>query len=346
MKNFLCTVFFITGMLAGTLLQAQDKTPYSVTPFTAAAVKQVEVKTSGGSIQVQYKTAEASRVEVYIRSNGNNEKLSKEEIDARLAEYYDYRVEVSGNTLYAIAKTKGNINNWKKTLSISFVIYTAQKVNTLLQTSGGSINLSALDGEHEFATSGGSLKLAGMRGQLKGSTSGGSINLEDVNANGSLQTSGGSIQAKTSKGNLSLRTSGGSLKLEDLDGKIDATTSGGSVTASNIAGELKTATSGGSIRAQKMHCNLDAATSGGSINIEMDALKDYVRVNNSAGNINITIPAASKVNLDLSGQRISVPNLTNFSGNASDKSINGTVNGGGANVTVSGHSGQVTLQFK
>jgi len=83
MKNFLNYLLLSCCILTTLTLQAQDKTPYLVKPFTASAVKDVEVKTSGGSINVLHKTDEASRVEVYIRGNQNNETLSKAEIEQR-----------------------------------------------------------------------------------------------------------------------------------------------------------------------------------------------------------------------------------------------------------------------
>jgi len=185
-----------------------------------------------------------------------------------------------------------------------------------------------------------------MRGKLNGATSGGSISIEAINATADLATSGGSISAKTCKGNLELTTSGGSIDLQELNGIVHAATSGGSIAANNIAGELKASTSGGSINAKAMHCNLEAATSGGSVNVAMDGLKEYVKLSNSSGNINITLPAGSKVNLDLHGQRVSVPNLSNFSGNTSDKEIRGTVNGGGALIKASASSGNVSVRFE
>jgi len=323
---------------------AQDKTPYMVKNISVN-IQEVELTTSGGSIQVLHENGAQQRLEVYVRGN-NNQNLSKAEIEQRLKDDYELTIETSGSKLVAMARRTANNNNWKNSLSISFKVYAPEKINSELLTSGGSINLSGLDGSHDFKTSGGSLSLKGMRGKLQGATSGGSINIEEINATAEMSTSGGSINAKTCKDNLNLTTSGGSINLEELNGTVHVATSGGSISANNIGGELKASTSGGSINAKGMHCNLDAATSGGSVNVAMDALKEYVKLGNSSGNINLSIPAGSKVNIDLHGQRVSVPNLTNFSGNTSDKEIKGTVNGGGALIKASASSGNVSVRFE
>lgn len=343
--NRLLGRFMLAGLFTVIALNlfAQEKAPYYVKSFESS-VTAVEAITAGGSIQVIHEPGQNNRIEVYIKGNNGND-LSKSEIEERLKEKYELLIETSANRVKAIARNKKGFNDWKNSLSISFKIYGPAKLDTDLKTSGGSIKLKGLTGNQDFATSGGSLHVEGIKGNIDGATSGGSINLSGSEGNIELATSGGSITATNCKGQIDLATSGGSLKLENLEGTIEAKTSGGSVSGGNIKGELKTGTSGGSIRLSGLTCSIDAATSGGSMDIAITALGNYVKLHNSAGSINVTLPAGKGMNLDLEGNRVSVPGLTNFSGSASEDEIKGKINGGGVPVTVRASSGKVNLSF-
>jgi DUF4097 and DUF4098 domain-containing protein YvlB len=90
--------------------------------------------------------------------------------------------------------------------------------------------------------------------------------------------------------------------------------------------------------------SVDASTSGGSMDIEIDQVDKYVTASNSGGNIHLTLPANKGLDLRLRGNKIRVDALSNFSGEQDDHNLNGTVNGGGADVNVK-TSGSITLAF-
>ncbi len=332
-------------MLISCIGIAQQGEPYFVKSLEGINIKEAEMVTSGGSLQIYSISGEKHRLEVYIRGNNNNN-LSKAEIEERLKDKYELIIEASADKVKAIAKRKGSWNDWKNSLSISFKLYVPSKINSTLKTSGGSITLKGLDGKHEFTTSGGSLTIENMKGDIDGKTSGGSITVNGAEGNVGLKTSGGSITASGCKGQVNLSTSGGSLKLNNLGGNIKATTSGGSISGDNIAGELVTKTSGGSVRLSQLKGSVEAATSGGSMSVDIVELGQYVKLKTSAGSIDLNIPAGKGVSLDLSGNKVNVPSLTNFSGSASNDELTGTLNGGGIPVVARASSGKVNLSFK
>jgi hypothetical protein len=336
---------FLTAVMAGLslIIFAQTQSPYYVKP-AEGSVNKVEVSTSGGSIMVAHEAGQNNRVEVYIKGN-NGKELSKTEIEERLNKSYELVIETSSNKIKAIAKTKNGFNDWKNSLSISFKIYCPAKLDTDLKTSGGSISLKGLTGKQDFATSGGSLTVENINGDIDGATSGGSITISGSEGNIELATSGGSITASNCKGDMELATSGGSLKLDNLQGKVEAKTSGGSISGTNVKGELETYTSGGSVKIAGMSGSLAAGTSGGSMDISIVELGSYVKLRNSGGSITVNLPSGKGMDLDLEGNKVSVPGLTNFSGSASDDEIKGKVNGGGVPVTIKASSGKVNLSF-
>jgi len=324
---------------------AQDGQPYQ-TKSISGSIKDVFVKTSGGSIVVSGASGESPRVEIYVRGNNGTE-LPKEEVEKRLASDYVLEVSTGGGEIHALAKKKNEDGgwDWKRQLSISFKIFLGRpQSNTHLSTSGGSIHLDNLSGEENFETSGGSLHIDHLVGKIKGETSGGSIEVSNSSNAIHLETSGGSIHANNCQGKIHLETSGGSLHLEDLNGSIDASTSGGSIQGNKIVGELITSTSGGSVNLSQLACSLDASTSGGSMNVELLQLGKYVKLGVSGGHVSLKLPSKG-MNLNLSANRINPSSSTgNFSGDWDKDHVRGSLNGGGIPVSVDA-SGRLDISF-
>lgn len=340
-------LLFLSAAFVANAQSVFDKDPYLSQSLSKENISDVMVKTSGGAIRVMGITDKSvARVDMYVQANSSIT-LSKEEIKQRLEDNYVIDIKVSNGKLTATAKQKNDNWNWKKSVSISFYIYVPGNVNTDLATSGGSIHLENLNGTQEFSTSGGSLHVDGIAGKVDGTTSGGSIHVSNSKSDIALTTSGGSIEASNCTGNIKLETSGGSLHLDHLDGKINARTSGGSVNAATVKGELIVTTSGGSMNLEDMRCSLDASTSGGSIDAEITEPGTYVKLDNSAGNIDVTLPDGKGYNIDLRGNKIKTNHLNNFRGEtASEDRVKGTLNGGGIDVEIKASSGKVSVTFK
>jgi hypothetical protein len=344
MKKFSFVLFAVALSTAAFSQSQNEKEPYLTRSLSADAIKLVEAKTSGGSISVSGVSPDQARIEVYVSPN-NDGKLSKQEIEQRLAELYSLDINVANNKLTATARSKENIRDWKKALNIAYKIYVPQAVSTDLGTSGGSIHLANLSGTQNFSTSGGSLHVTKVNGKLDGRTSGGSIHLIDSKDEIDLSTSGGSIHAANCTGNIRLATSGGSLELSDLKGIIKATTSGGGIRGSRVEGELTASTSGGSVRIQDHSGSLETSTNGGSIDVSFREVGRYVRVNNSAGNVDLTFPKNKGLDLDLSG-RIDKASFANFDGKIDDQKVKGKLNGGGVPVTVGANAGRIRIGWQ
>lgn len=339
--SLLLTLLFSVSVL---FAQSDDEKPYMTKTFTASAIKALNVRTSGGSINVAGQGGEA-KVEVYVRSNNWNGKseLSKEEIEERLKDY-ELTIAQEGETLVCKSKRKNENDDrwdWKKSLSISFKITVPEKTATDLATSGGSIRLAKLSGTQNFSTSGGSLHLDALSGTVKGRTSGGSIQLANCSEQLDLATSGGSIKADACKGDIKLVTSGGSIQLTQVDGNVRATTSGGSIRGGDIKGELVASTSGGSIRLTGVAAALKASTSAGGIDAEITSLGKYLDLSTSAGGIHVQMPLNKGLDLDLRANRVNVGTLNNFNGTREKDRVSGKLNGGGTLVTMRASSGSI-----
>jgi len=178
---------------------------------------------------------------------------------------------------------RGN-HNYSMNLSATL----PSKFNIDAATSGGSIEVSDLEGYADIATSGGSISITRFKGDLDGATSGGSVTVEDVEGDVDVATSGGSIDLNNITGEVEAATSGGSLHIRNINGSLDAATSGGSIHASNLdVRDVDLATSGGSVTIYDVVVEDEGefSTSGGSMNIE--DVKGIISVRNSGGRISV-----------------------------------------------------------
>ncbi len=349
MKTLL-SLITLSFFLISSNSQAQDykgQDPYLTKNMDGITINKVDSKTSGGNISV-IGGSDKPKVEVYISSN-NNHILSKEEIESRLNKYYILKIEVNSGTLIARAEQKGLVKSWSNgnSLNISFKIYVPETVSSEIKTSGGNIVLKDLKGSTEnFNTSGGNLSVEQLSGEINGNTSGGNINI--VNATGKimLTTSGGNIDAENCSGTMGLKTSGGNLNLNSLSGTIEAKTSGGDIHGSTIQGDLLSKTSGGSIHLDNLNCSLETETSGGDIHVAMVGLGKFIKIENSAGDIDLALPKNTGMTLAIKADKINTNDLQNFNGSQKEGELNGSYHGGGIPVSAHTSSGKVNLSFE
>ena len=262
------------------------------------------VSTSGGSIKVEGGSGNTVKVEMYVRSSKHSDDKIKEILD----EDYEIKISQTGSRVEAIAKRLGSGWSWNG-ISISFVVYTPKNFTCELNTSGGSLELSGVNGSRQ-----------------------------------SMKTSGGSIHAKEISGELDVDTSGGSIHIDELTGNLKANTSGGSINLSEIRGDIDAHTSGGGINIEDVQGFVNATTSGGSITANISKLEKQLILKTSGGSVNATIPSGLGLNLDLRGNRVNT-SLNNFSGESKSDRVRGTVNGGGIVVELATSGGSVNLNY-
>lgn len=280
----------------------QQGTPYSVKEFSVSTPVHLTVRTSGGYINVKSRSDNKVRVEMYVQRNGRY--LTPHDTDLK---NYDINIEQRGNDVIASARRRSGFSFFgRNNLSISFVVYTPEKTNSEINTSGGSIDLDGLTGETNAHTSGGSIHSGNLNGNASLHTSGGSISISQFTGTMDAQTSGGSINVHQGQGNMQLQTSGGHISLDNVSGRIDAETSGGSIEATvhKVDELLSLRTSGGSIRAQ--------------------------------------VPADQGYDIELDGNNVDT-NLKNFNGTIRRNHVEGKIGGGGARIVLRTSGGSVNL---
>lgn len=268
------------------------------------------VNTSGGSIKVSGdENLTKAVVDVTIRSNKSGKNLTESQIEELLNDL-DIKMELSGNLLTLEYKTHGSgVFLWGMNPSVSFSVKVPAQTLADLKTSGGSVQISGLNGDQSLRTSGGSIRIENVKGGVDAKTSGGSIRYSQSKGHASLNTSGGSITLENSQGTITAKTSGGGIRLSDVGGNIDARTSGGSIKAQNLFDIT----------------GLALKTSGGSITVDLQADKAYAIV--------------------AKGSSVKLNRTDNFNGQISKDRVNGSWNKGSVDVSLSTSAGSVKVNF-
>jgi DUF4097 and DUF4098 domain-containing protein YvlB len=349
MKKIVFSLLLATISFAVNAQFNSVKDPFLVKTLTNESFEKINAETSHGNISVSPVAAGEARIEVYIRSGANwDDKLSKEEIQQRLDENYTLDVSVSGGLLTAVARQKKmNFNIGKKSLSISFTIYTTQTVSTILRSSHGNISLHGLTGSQDIATSHGNLGIEKVSGKITGETSHGNISISSSVSEIDLGTSHGNIDVKNCEGTIKLATSNGDIQLKDIKGKMSAGTNHGNVTGGDITGVgLSATTSHGNVDLKDLSCAVQTSTSHGNINLSFTGVAGPVTIDNSNGNISLLLPKGKGIDLDLHAKGIRIDAMDNFSGSKDERAMKGTLNGGGATIKATTGKGTISLSFR
>jgi hypothetical protein len=311
MKKLQVIPAFLLIISVGFLIETADAQradqAYLIRTFDLSSPDLLDIRTSGGFVQVKGSDRNDVRVEMYVRRGGRY----LDDTDTRLDEF-EIEIEQIENKVraHATRESGGIWRSWRSdaNISISFIVYSPRVTGVDARTSGG--NISA---EH-------------LAGHIQLHTSGGNVSLKDLN------------------GEIDARTSGGGISIENIEGKLDARTSGGTITASNSNGSLDLRTSGGSIRLDEIGGTISARTSGGSINAKLFHVGDHVDLRTSGGSITIAIPESNGYELDLQGSRVHTA-LRNFSGEVERNKVKGLINDGGPVIRARTSGGSVRINY-
>ena len=202
----------------------------------------------------------------------------------------------------------------------------------------------------------------------------GRITLQDVRATGEISTwtdfgntsfengSGDSLSVETSSGKVSLvklrvnkeiivQNDFGEIELDQSSASsYDLHTNSGSITVSGAKGKLKAYTDFGGIKVENAQdVTLDLKTSSGSVEFSGSLGAGPHTVSSDFGEIDLTLPADSKLNVDLStdfgsiNSDLPITVTLNENSKSDGGKIVGSINGGGDQFTAQTNSGSVTI---
>jgi DUF4097 and DUF4098 domain-containing protein YvlB len=160
------------------------------------------------------------------------------------------------------------LRHWGWNDRLRFEVHVPRRTGVAVQTAGGSVQITGLEGGARIHTSGGGLRLMNIGGDVEARTSGGPIRIQDVRGSVQARTAGGGIDVASVGGRVEVSTSGGSIRIDGSGGDVSARTSGGAIQVDQAGGRVEARTSGGPIRVRFAPGNGHGGalhTSGGSV---------------------------------------------------------------------------------
>ena len=193
-----------------------------------------------------------------------------------------------------------------------------------IETRGGNLQASGLDGDIEAHALGGRIAVDGVRGRAEVRTGGGDIQVGTVNGPVRCYSGGGVIRVQNAGSECWLETAGGEIFLHKADGPVHASTAGGNIRVERAAGAVFAKTAGGLIEVQQADGLVTAQSSGGAIQVSAadgvrcDSAGGAIRLRNVAGALEASTTAGS-ILAELAGRsRIQDSNLN---ANAGDVTV-------------------------
>jgi len=237
----------VAALGCASFLYAVDPEEHIRKSVAVSSATRLLLKVDRGSLRIEPGSEKTVDVEVYFHGSPHR----------------DYRLDVSqqGAEILATGEFRNAFQPWfigwlfdgGDLNKIEYRVTMPRAFNADVETAGGPIFVSNLDG------------------QVRAHTSGGPIRVEDVGGDMDVSTSGGPISIERNSGRVRAHTSGGPIEIREARGAVNASTAGGPVDASLVAqpkDQWRLTTSGGAINVslkRDIHVDLDASTSGGRV---------------------------------------------------------------------------------
>jgi len=231
----------------------------------------------------------------------------------RAVKELDFKVEQRLNDvkIWTEEKDEGGSLNFNK-VAIKYKIEVPEKYNIEIDTSGGDVDISGLAGNIDIETAGGDVDVREIIGQIK------------------VQSAGGDLLFKETKGDIEISSAGGDVHSEDFDGDVNISSMGGDLNLSGSNGKIKISTAGGDVDVLYFGRNkgISISTAGGDVTLEIP--QDF-----EADVVLRAVVGSIESEFDLE---------TNQNNWLPTGSMEGEINGGGAEVTCHTAAGDVTLR--
>jgi DUF4097 and DUF4098 domain-containing protein YvlB len=256
----------------------------------------------------------------------------------------------------SVEKVDGVLDIKTNSGGIDVSTVSAGSEDVTLNSGFGTISMSQVSGANVTAGSNsGKLDLKNVRAtkDMKLSSDFGNVKFDNGSAASlTVSTKSGSIDLNSVNvsGALVVNNDFGDIDLEQVKAKsYDLQTNSGSITVNGAQGPMKAYTGFGNVTIQNAeNANIDLNTKSGSIDFEGSLGEGPHTVHSDFGEISISIPADSALNVDFKTDfgkiRSDIPFQVTMQGDLSEAQQKGTMNGGGGELTVSTKSGSITIK--
>ena len=248
-------------------------------------------------------------------------------IEGRDAE--DVEVTIDETSRGVAVRTEYRSRSRRNRADVNLTIMVPSRFNLDVESMGGDLTVSGVEGDLEGSSMGGDLDLSELKGMVNMSTMGGDVVLEDSDVDGKVSTMGGDVDLRNVTGSVNGSTMGGDVTYDNVrsarrsgnDGEdmkvstmggdieigealfgVDVSTMGGEIAIGKAARYVKASTMGGEITVDEIDGWVEATTMGGDIEVTMVGGTDgdrHVELESMGGRIELVIPKGLSAEFDI-----------------------------------------------
>ena len=148
--------------------------------------------------------------------------------------------------------------------------------------------------------------------------------------------------------NLTVETTNGDVRVHGVRGQVEANTTNGGISAGDVQGGVKLVTTNGEIELTGIAGDATAHTTNGSVVAEVRSVspRGGIELETTNGNVQTYFPSDLKATVEATttNGRVSTAYPITSQGVMTSKSIRGTINGGGAKISLATTNGNVEMR--
>jgi DUF4097 and DUF4098 domain-containing protein YvlB len=218
-------------------------------------------------------------------------------------------------------------------VSVNYKVMIPSQAAVKAKSVSGDVTVQDIGGKADAESTSGDVSVMGAMNGAKAKTVSGNVDVADIENGVFCQTTSGDVRAKNVTGNADLNCVSGDVIAENIRGDVEGDTVSGSVKFMGISGARV-------VKGKTM--------SGSTIYTGDFNPNGRYTLSAHSGKVEMTIPSGSA--FDLAASTFSGTIKSEFdvkiSGKLNKKKINGSVNGGGADVNLKTFSGNIYLKKK
>lgn len=272
-----------------------------------------------------------------LAQRGNRAAFDRTRIDTTIP------FESSGRLELELRAGEIRVNAWTRNEVRVQATSDAQGISAVL--SPARIELDARGGSARYVVT------APVGVSVSASTASGSIIVNGTRGNLQLETRSGSIDASEASGRIDIEASSGRVTLQRVSGNITVEGISSTVSASEVEGNLSVETIGGSVRVERANVGrLSLEAVSGSLDFSGQLGAGPHAVETHSGSITLRLPAATAATVtletytgELRPTDFSLVSLPGSRGRDGDR-LRFAINGGGAPLAITTHSGNIVLR--
>ncbi len=230
--------------------------------------------------------------------------------------------------------------------SVDYTISVPPECRVEVESVSGDMAISDLKSDIDISSTSGDISLHNIQGMIEISAVSGDLEMADISGDIDISSTSSDMRLDSINGMIDIRSTSGDLRGTKINGSVSLSQTSGDVRLAGLSGDLRLKSTSGDIVIGQESGGIDVVTYSGDVEIQtkLDSPKDYY-VETTSGMIVFAVPqsSAGSIRMETDTGRIRTElSLDNKS--RSKHRMAGNFGEGGPKISLSTHSGDITLE--